>query len=152
MINIAALLAGIVFGLGLNISRMIDPAKVQGFLDVAGPWDPSLAAVMAGALLTTAIGYRLLFRRAKPLFADRFHLPTRQDADGRLVGGAAIFGIGWGLAGFCPGPAIAALGGGVWQAALFTAAMAVGVVLSRFAVRPGQPGRRQATQGQSLKA
>ncbi len=107
--NIAALVAGILFGIGLAVSQMINPAKVIGFLDIFGRWDPSLVLVMAGAVVVAFVGFRLVQSRSAPLFGKRFELPTRRDLDSRLIGGAAIFGIGWGLTGFCPGPAIASL-------------------------------------------
>jgi uncharacterized membrane protein YedE/YeeE len=119
----AALLSGLLFGAGLTISQMVNPAKVAGFLDVAGDWDPSLALVMGGALAVTAIGYRVTMRRGAPLFATDFRLPTAADIDAPLLGGAALFGVGWGLGGFCPGPAIASLAYGIWQTALFVLAM-----------------------------
>jgi len=126
---------GLLFGLGLVISGMGNPAKVLGFLDLSkigdGIWDPSLALVMASALLVTGIGFRLVFRRGKPLFADRFDLPTRQFLDARLLGGAALFGIGWGLVGFCPGPAFTALSLGSLESALFVFSMMVGMALAR---------------------
>ena len=106
---IAALLAGLVFGLGLIISGMADPAKVQNFLDVFGTWDPSLALVMGGAVAVAGPGFWLAGRRIKPLFADVFQWPTARQIDSRLVTGAGTFGVGWGLSGFCPGPAIAAV-------------------------------------------
>jgi uncharacterized membrane protein YedE/YeeE len=106
---IIALLSGILFGLGLAISGMANPAKVLNFFDAFGSFDPSLALVMAGALPVTLIGYRLVLKRHAPIFADRFHLTTSKDLDGRLIGGSALFGLGWGLSGFCPGPAIASL-------------------------------------------
>ena len=98
-------IAGFLFGLGLVIGGMSNPAKVLNFLDLAGSWDPSLAFVMAGALAVTFIGYKLVFRQPRPLLAARFHLPELKQIDRRLVLGAAIFGVGWGLSGFCPGPA-----------------------------------------------
>jgi uncharacterized protein len=101
--------AGLVFGIGLVVSGMADPAKVLNFLDVAGSWDPSLAFVMGGAVLVTFIGYRLVWRRGTPVLMDRFDLPTASRADARLIAGAALFGIGWGIGGFCPGPALTAL-------------------------------------------
>lgn len=100
---LAALFAGALFGLGLTVSRMIDPAKVLGFLDVAGSWDPSLAPVLAGAAGTAAIGYRLMLGRARPMLADSFALPTRPDIDLRLLGGAALFGVGWDWSACAPG-------------------------------------------------
>jgi len=106
---LAALAAGIVFGLGLAVSQMVNPAKIVGFLDVAGNWDPTLLFVMGGALAVTIPGFRLVLKRPHPLFAGGFSVPTRRDLDRRLIAGAALFGVGWGLAGFCPGPAITAL-------------------------------------------
>lgn len=103
-------IAGLLFGLGLLISGMANPAKVQNFLDLAGTFDPSLIFVMLGAVVVTFVGYRLVFRRPRPLLAERFFVPTVKDIDGRLTIGAALFGIGWGLSGFCPGPAITSLG------------------------------------------
>jgi uncharacterized protein len=102
-------LAGLVFGLGLVISGMANPAKVLNFLDVAGTWDPSLAFVLAGATATTFVGYRLVWRRPKPVLGLRFEIPTSTAIDRPLVAGAAIFGIGWGVGGYCPGPALTAL-------------------------------------------
>lgn len=127
----AALVAGIVFGLGLIVSGMTDPAKVQNFLDLAGTWDPSLAFVMGGAVLIAFAGYRLATASGAPLFGDRFLLPTSTQIDRRLVGGAALFGVGWGLAGFCPGPAIASLYTGGVSAWIFVAAMLAGMWAAR---------------------
>lgn len=126
-----AVLTGLVFGIGISISGMIDPAKVLNFFDVAGTWDPSLAFVMGGALLVTIFGYRLAWQREAPLFGGRFEVPTSTTIDGKLVGGSALFGIGWGIAGFCPGAAIPALGTGRWEVALFLAAVVVGFFLRR---------------------
>src|SRR5437899_5241838 len=127
---------GLIFGLGLLVSGMSDPAKVLNFLDVggipAGTWDASLAFVMAGAVAVTFIGFNRVLRRARPFFAERFYVPTRNDIDLRIVVGPAIFGIGWGLAGFCPGPALTALGFGSVSAFIFVAAMSAGMVLARF--------------------
>ncbi len=108
-IPIATFIAGLLFGVGLTISEMTNPAKVMAFLDIFRFWDPSLAFVMGGALITTFIGYQWVLRKDGPLFAEKFRLPTKQDVDGRLIGGAALFGIGWGMVGLCPGPAIANL-------------------------------------------
>jgi uncharacterized protein len=105
-ILICALISGVLFGLGLSISGMVNPLRVLGFLDITGHWDPTLAFVMGGALLVTLPAFQRVRTLAKPLFATRFVLPTRKDIDGRLLGGAALFGIGWGLAGLCPGPAL----------------------------------------------
>ncbi|AUH34718.1 DUF6691 family protein [Paracoccus tegillarcae] len=126
-----ALLTGLVFGTGIVISGMMDPAKVLNFFDLAGTWDPSLAFVMGGAVLITFVGYRLVWRRDAPLFGGRFQLPNSTAIDARLVGGSALFGIGWGIAGFCPGAAIPALGTGRWEVALFLIAVAVGFYLRR---------------------
>ncbi len=136
--DLFAFLAGIVFGLGLAISQMINPQKVLAFLDVAGDWDPSLALVMGGALAVTFTAYRLVLRRPSPLFATRFHLPTRTDIDARLLAGAAIFGIGWGAAGYCPGPAIAGIalaGYGFLEPFVFIAALLVGTLAAKALVR-----------------
>lgn len=133
--NLAALCAGLIFGLGLTISQMINPSKVLGFLDITGNWDPSLIFVMGGALITTFIGYKFVLKSPKPMLADRFRLPTRKDIDGRLVGGAALFGIGWGLIGLCPGPALAGLALGGLQSWTFVVAMIAGVGLSKLLER-----------------
>ena len=103
------LLAGLLFGVGLVVSGMSDPAKVLNFLDVLGHWDPSLAFVLGGATSTAWLGFRRVRRREQPLVLARFELPTRRDVDARLVGGAALFGLGWGIGGYCPGPAWTAL-------------------------------------------
>lgn len=127
---------GLTFGLGLLLSGMSDPAKVLNFLDFAGigsgNWDPSLAFVMAGAISVNVIGYRLVLRQSRPLLDETFHLPTQQGLDLRILSGPAIFGLGWGLAGFCPGPALTALGFGSSAAVIFVAAMAVGMLLARW--------------------
>ena len=124
--NLAALVAGVLFGIGLAISAMIDPGKVLAFLDVAGAWDPSLALVMAGALAVALPGFRLAARRTAPAFAPTFDTPAPKPVDARLTGGAALFGIGWGLVGFCPGPAVASLAYGAWPSVVFLCAMAAG--------------------------
>ena len=126
-----ALFTGLVFGVGIAVSGMMDPAKVLNFFDVAGSWDPSLAFVMGGALLVTFIGYRIVWRRDAPLFEGRFQVPTSTVLDGKLICGSALFGIGWGIAGFCPGAAIPALGTGRWEVALFLVSVAGGFVLRR---------------------
>ena len=128
---IFALFTGLVFGTGIAISGMMNPAKVFNFFDVAGTWDPSLAFVMGGAVVITFIGYRLVWRRNAPLFGGRFQIPTSNAIDARLIGGSAIFGIGWGIAGFCPGAAIPALGTGRWEVVLFLAAVTAGFYLRR---------------------
>ena len=127
---IVALLAGLLFGLGLTLSRMVDPTKLLGFLDIAGDWNPSLAFVLAGATGTAAVGFWLIRRhRVKPLLAEAFVLPTARDIDRRLVAGAAIFGVGWGLVGLCPGPAMAGLTIAFRPVAIFVAAMLAGMAL-----------------------
>jgi uncharacterized protein len=128
---ISSLIAGTLFGIGLAISGMMNPAKVLGFLDITGDWDPTLAFVMGGALLVTAPGYALLRRKNATLFGGKLQLPTRKDIDGRLLGGAALFGIGWGLGGFCPGPALSGLATGVGGVYVFVAAMVAGMLLFR---------------------
>lgn len=127
----SSLAVGTLFGIGLTVSQMINPAKVIGFLDFFGNWDPTLAVVMGAALAFSAPGYFLAHKRGAPILAARFEIPTRKDIDARLVGGAAIFGIGWGLAGFCPGPALSALATGLWPVAVFVAAMVAGMWLHR---------------------
>lgn len=129
--NLAAFAAGLLFGLGLAISRMIDPAKVQGFLDLAGRWDPSLAFVMLGAVAVAALGFRLAKSRSQPLLEPGFQAPAKRAVDGPLLGGALIFGIGWGIVGYCPGPALASLLLGRWETVLFIAAMIAGMLLHR---------------------
>ena len=128
----SAIGVGILFGAGLALSDMINPARVLAFLDVAGAWDPTLAFVMAGALVPTAVAFALRPRLSKPLFASEFFIPENRNTDRRLLLGAAIFGAGWGLVGFCPGPAIAALASDLWQPWLFVAAMLAGMVIERF--------------------
>jgi uncharacterized membrane protein YedE/YeeE len=125
------LVVGLLFGAGLALSDMINPARVLAFLDVAGRWDPTLAFVMGGALLPSAAGYWLMRRMHRPLMARDFRIPQNRTVEPKLLAGAAIFGIGWGLAGFCPGPAIAAVGFGLWQPWLFVAAMLGGMLLHR---------------------
>jgi uncharacterized membrane protein YedE/YeeE len=132
---VAALLAGLVFGAGLILSGMTDPGKVIGFLDLAGRWDPSLAFVMGGAILVGFFAFRLAGARGKAFLGGAMHLPQRRDIDARLVAGSVVFGIGWGLAGFCPGPALVSFGSGVDQAAVFVAAMLGGMMIYHAAER-----------------
>jgi len=126
---------GLVFGLGLLLSGMSDPARVLNFLDLggigSGTWDPSLAFVMMGAVATTFVGFQLVLKRQRPVFADAFQLPTRSDLDMHIIAGPAIFGIGWGLAGLCPGPAFVALGYGSSASVVFIIAMLGGMALAR---------------------
>jgi uncharacterized membrane protein YedE/YeeE len=147
--DICALVAGLLFGMGLAISGMVSPAKVLDFLDLGsiptGGWDPSLALVMGGALLVAAPAFAIARRHTAPFCAEAFHLPTSKAIDRRLVVGSALFGIGWGLAGFCPGPALAALGLDGWKAPLFVIAMLAGMTAKdrwpsdRAALSPERP-------------
>jgi uncharacterized membrane protein YedE/YeeE len=140
---LAPLASGLLFGLGLTLGQMVDPAKVLGFLDIgalpAGGWDPSLAFVMGGALAVTALGYRLAFARGRPFAAPQFQLPQAQRIDARLAAGAVLFGIGWGLVGYCPGPALAALVFGHAGTVLFVVAMLAGMALHRFTLARAAP-------------
>jgi uncharacterized protein len=126
---IAAYAAGLLFGLGLVVSQMVNPAKVIGFLDIFGRWDPSLAFVMGGAVAVSTLGYVAAKRRGYPLLGPKLEMPTRRDLDARLLGGAALFGVGWGLAGLCPGPALTILPVGPWPVFAFVAAMIAGMAL-----------------------
>jgi len=127
--RVAALISGILFGLGLTVSQMVNPQKVLGFLDVAGQWDPSLLLVMGGGVLVTVLSFPWIQRRGRPLWAERFSLPTRSDIDRNLLLGAALFGSGWAIAGYCPGPAIAALLINPAEAVPFVLAMLLGAWL-----------------------
>ena len=128
---ITAYLIGLIFGTGILISGMANPAKVLNFFDIFGTWDPSLAFVMAGALTFTTLGYRLILPRGQTLFGGGLHLPTKQDIDARLLAGSATFGLGWGIAGFCPGGALPALGTGRPEVLVFVIALSIGLVLAR---------------------
>ena len=127
--TVSALLIGLLFGAGLAVSGMMNPAKELGFLDVAGDWDPTLALVMAGALIVALPATLVARRRSRPLLAERFDMPTRRMIDVPLIAGSALFGLGWGLVGFCPGPAFAALATGLWQPGLFVVAMLAGMLV-----------------------
>lgn len=131
MRGVLALLSGTIFGFGLALSGMMNPARVRGFLDVFGAWDPTLAFVMGGAVVVMAIAWRIQQRMAKPVVCKGFSLPGTSLIDERLIGGAALFGVGWGLAGLCPGPAIASLATNFGPALAFVAAMIVGMALFR---------------------
>ncbi|WP_306046731.1 DUF6691 family protein [Nioella sp. MMSF_3534] len=126
-----AYLIGIVFGLGISISGMANPAKVLNFFDVAGTWDPSLIFVMGGAVVVTFLGYRFVLKRPMPIFDRQFLLPGSNVIDLKLLGGSAVFGIGWGIAGFCPGGALPALGTGRTEVVLFTIALVAGIFAAR---------------------
>ena len=129
--NVFALVIGLIFGFGLCLSGMYQPAKVTGFLDLAGEWDPSLAFVMGGAVAVAFVAFRVAARRGASLAGRPIELPTAKAIDARLIGGSAIFGVGWGLVGLCPGPAIANLGFLDWRAALFVFCMTIGMGLYR---------------------
>jgi uncharacterized membrane protein YedE/YeeE len=126
-----SILAGMIFGAGLTLSDMVNPARILNFLDVAGGWDPTLIFVMAGGFAVTMLGYKFVFRRKSPLFADKFNLPIQRQIDLPLVGGAALFGVGWGLAGICPGPALTDIVILEPKVFLYIAAMLVGMIVAR---------------------
>ncbi|MDX1435103.1 MAG: DUF6691 family protein [Gammaproteobacteria bacterium] len=130
---LAAALAGVLFGYGLSLSRMVDRHVVLGFLDVTGSWDPTLVFVLAGAVGVALVGYRVALRRARPVLAESFKVPTRRSVDVPLLLGAAVFGVGWGLAGYCPGPGIAASALGVANALVFLVSMLAGMMLYHLA-------------------
>ena len=134
--NAGALAAGLLFGLGLAISQMVNPRKVLDFLDVTGNWDPSLALVMAGAVGVTMLAFRFVLKRKQPLFDGEFHLPRLTKVDRRLLVGSGVFGVGWGIGGYCPGPGIAALSAGSVEALVFVAGMAIGSLLYRRLAAP----------------
>jgi uncharacterized membrane protein YedE/YeeE len=136
MARIIALAAGVLFGAGLALSGMIDPARVRGFLDLFGNWDPTLAFVMGGAMVPMAVAWRIRVRMAKPVMAPDFVLPVTVGLDLRLASGAVLFGIGWGIAGLCPGPAVADLALAPRPAAIFVAALLAGMGLHRLITRP----------------
>lgn len=140
-----SLLAGLVFGLGLIVSGMANPAKVLGFLDLAGAWDPSLGFVMAGAIAVGMVAFFVAKRRMVSLLGAQMRLPTSRDIDHRLVGGSVLFGIGWGIAGFCPGPGLVSLGMGEIKALVFVAAMLAGMVVFELLERRGRAPAPRAT-------
>lgn len=143
MQRLTALLAGLVFGAGVTVSGMVNPLKVQNFLDLIGAWDPTLLLVMGGALAVTLAGYAFVLQKPKPLFTEDFQLPSTSTIDARLICGAVIFGIGWGMTGFCPGPAIASLAFGLLPSFVFVATMALGMIAVRLLTRVS----RQMTDG-----
>ena len=142
---VSLLLIGGLFGLGLAISGMLNPAKVAGFLDLFGVWDPSLAFVMGGGVIANFISHRLVTRRQSPVFGAGFQIPTNSRIDGRLLSGAALFGIGWGLGGLCPGPAVASLAMAPAEVGLFVLMMLAGLAVGRMLT--SGPARRPAQQG-----
>lgn len=143
-----ALLSGLIFGFGLGLSQMIDQGRVLGFMDVAGVWDPTLLFVLGGAVGVTIIAFRFVLRRPAPIFAPKFYLPTRKDIDMPLVAGAAVFGIGWGISGFCPGPAVASLALGSLNPILFMISVAVGSYIYNFVAN--RPSKETPVPGKSL--
>ena len=143
MRNILTLISGLLCGTGLILSGMANPAKVQNFLDLFGTWDPSLAFVMGGAIMVTMPGFWLAQKRAKPFFSDMFHMPTRTDFDARLIAGAATFGVGWGLGGLCPGPAVTSLALGSTGTLIFIATMLLGMIAAKYVASPSTA--KQAT-------
>ena len=128
------LLVGLIFGAGLALSDMVNPARVLAFLDLFGNWDPTLAYVMGSALVPSAMAYAIVRRMQRPLLAEEFRIPQNRVIEPQLLAGATIFGVGWGLIGLCPGPAIAGLALGYWQAWLFVAAMLAGMLAHRFII------------------
>ena len=131
----AALIAGVLFGVGLAMSGMTDPQRVLGFLDIFGDFDPALLLVLGGAIAVTAIAFRFVLRRPAPVFADTFQISQLRGVDRQLLGGAALFGIGWGIAGYCPGPALAGLGVLSREALWFVPAMVAGALIHRAVAR-----------------
>jgi uncharacterized membrane protein YedE/YeeE len=129
---LVGLIAGLIFGLGLCLSGLADPSVVLGFLDLAGAWNPTLLFVMGAGLIVTLIGYRFALGQDHPLWSSRFNLPTATSIDTPLISGAAIFGIGWGLAGYCPGPAVVSLASGRTEVFVFVAAMVIGMIAVRW--------------------
>lgn len=135
--RLVALLAGLQFGIGLAVSGMLDPERVQAFLDISGAWDPTLGYVLGAAVVVTFAAVRFAETRLQPVLGGVFDLPTRRPVDAALVAGSAMFGIGWGLAGFCPGPGLAATAMGLWQPALFVGAMLAGMSVHDLALARG---------------
>ena len=129
--KLAILISGLLFGTGLTISGMVNPMKILNFLDISGPWDATLILVMGAGLAVTLIGYQIIFKRNAPLFETSFRLPTSQDIDVKLLGGAALFGLGWGLSGFCPGPAIASVVFAKTESITFVIAMSAGMIVTK---------------------
>lgn len=144
MRTLLTFLIGAVFGTGISMSGMANPAKVINFFDVAGSWDPSLAFVMGGALIVTFIGYRLVLNRRTPVFEPTFDIPQNRKLDAKLLTGAGIFGVGWGIAGFCPGGALPALGTLDSRVIVFVAALIAGMFVTRFVMNWTTPRRQPA--------
>ena len=146
---VSAFAIGLLFGLGIIISGMANPAKVLNFFDVAGSWDPSLILVMGGALVTTLIGYRFVLGRSGPMLAERFAVPTNRTIDARLILGSGLFGVGWGIAGFCPGGALPALGTARLEVLTFVAALVAGLLATRFIIKIAGQQRSAASTPQA---
>jgi hypothetical protein len=145
----AAYVAGLVFGLGIAISGMANPVKVLNFFDLAGSWDPSLAFVMGSALIVTFAGYHFVLKRSRPLVEERFQIPHNRNIDIRLIGGSVLFGIGWGISGFCPGGALPALGTGRTEAILFVLALVAGILAAQAITRLSQNNRAAPQTGRA---
>jgi uncharacterized membrane protein YedE/YeeE len=146
--TLSSFAVGLLFGLGLLVSQMANPAKVLAFLDVFGPWDASLAFVMVGAIAASSLGYTIAKRRGVPMLATKLDIPNRRDLDPKLFIGATIFGVGWGLAGLCPGPSLTLVSLGMWQASVFVAAMMFGMLLFRMLPTSGsQLDAKPSSQG-----
>ena len=136
MAGIVAVVTGLLFGAGLAASGMTNPEKVQGFLDLTGVWDPSLMFVMGGAVVVTLISFRFILKLSRPVFSEQFHMPSSTSIDTRLIIGAALFGTGWGLVGYCPGPALAAIAYLNSDVLIFLVAMFVGAFLGQELLKP----------------
>ena len=146
-IRVSALIAGGLFGVGLSVSGMANPDKVMNFLNVLGIWDASLLLVLGGAVVTTFIGYRLVLKRGRPLFDEKFFIPGNTVIDKQLILGAVLFGTGWGMTGFCPGPALAGLGFGVYEPWLFVGSMLIGYILVEKFINLPKEAREAAALG-----
>ena len=146
-IRVSALIAGGLFGIGLSVSGMANPDKVMNFLNLLGNWDPSLLLVLGGAVVTTFIGYRLVLKRGRPLFEEKFYMPGNTVIDKQLILGAVLFGTGWGMTGFCPGPALAGLGFGVYEPWLFVGSMLIGYILVEKFINLPKEAREAAALG-----
>ena len=147
--HLVSFLSGVLFALGLAVGGMLEPARVVGFLDFFGIWDPTLAFLMAGGVGVNTLAYYFTKQREAPALADRFHLPDKNEITARLIGGSVLFGVGWALAGYCPGPAVTTLASGTFSAFAFVGAMAAGMYVwaaieSR--MRPKQQGDEQNTR------
>lgn len=149
--TVSAFAAGLIFGTGILLSGMGNPAKVLNFFDVAGTWDPSLMFVMGGALTVTFIGYRLVFRMKHPLLAPGFSLPGKTDLDAKLLGGAAIFGIGWGIAGFCPGGLLPVIGYGRTEPLIMLGGILAGMIVVKIATGGLKPHRASSPSTEAVR-